>query len=125
MRKNIARLPDAELKIMQVVWECTPPVSRRDIESIVNTAEPLASTTILTLLSRLVERGFLSLEKKRRSNCYTPRISKKEYLASQSKSFIEKLCKGNLHVFASALCDSGLSEEEIKELRDLLKRGAL
>ncbi len=119
------RLPDAELEIMQAIWDCEPPASRADIEEIVNRKHPLASTTILTLLSRLVEKGVLRAEKNGRSNLYTPLISRQDYLAAQSRSFVEKLCGGDIHLFATALCDSGLSKEEIEELRSLLERDAL
>ena len=37
----------------------------------------------------------------------------------------EKLCGGNISVFAEALCSSGLTAEEIEELRRLLERGEL
>ncbi|MDK2866894.1 MAG: hypothetical protein PWP51_2616 [Clostridiales bacterium] len=121
----IKRLPDAELEVMRAVWECTPPVTRGDLEYILTQTHPMATTTILTLLSRLVERKFLSIEKMGRSNAYTPIISKQDYLASQSKRFFEKLCGGDVHVFANALCDSGLSEDDIETLRDLLERGKL
>ena len=48
-----------------------------------------------------------------------------DYLASQSKNFFEKLCGRNISTFAAALCDSGLTKEELAELRDMLKRGTL
>lgn len=125
MRDTIRRLPDGELDVMNAVWECTPPVARSDIEAILNREHPLAATTILTLLTRLTEKGFLRAEKQGRTNCYTPLISKHDYLAAQSRRFVDKLCGGNLGTFAAALCDSGLSREEIEELRSLLEKGGL
>ena len=32
MKKSIRRLPDAELEVMQAVWACDVPVTRKDIE---------------------------------------------------------------------------------------------
>ena len=125
MRDPIRRLPDAELEVMNAVWACTPPVARTDIEAILCTDHPMAATTILTLLTRLTEKGFLRTEKHGRTNCYTPLISKHDYLASQSKRFVDKLCGGNMSTFAAALCDSGLSREDIAELRSLLEKGGL
>ena len=125
MASSIRRLPDAELDVMQAVWDCVPPVSRADIEGIINETHPMAATTILTLLLRLTERGFLTVKKSGKSNYYTPAISKSDYLAAQSKSFLDKLCGGDMRVFATALCDSGLSREEIEQLRQLLERGEL
>lgn len=125
MNKTIRRLPDGELEVMQAVWACEPPVSRSDLERILEEKHPLAATTILTLLSRLVEKKFLLVEKQGRSNCYTPLISQQEYLAAQSRRFLDTLCGGKMSVFAAALCDSGLSKEDLAELRDLLEKGEL
>ena len=125
MKNPIRRLPDSELEVMQAVWDCSPPVSRSDIEKIVNKTHPMAVTTILTLLYRLVEREFLTVEKTGNSNFYTPAVQKPDYLAAQSKSLISKLCGGDMRIFATALCDSGISKEEIEQLRQLLERGEL
>lgn len=122
MDKNIRRLPDAELEVMQAIWASTPPVARTDIEKILYQTHPMAMTTLLTLLTRLAEKGFITIEKNGRRSYYSPCISQKDYLAAQSKTFFEKLCGGNLSIFANALCGSGLSKDEIAELRTLLER---
>ena len=122
MDKNIRRLPDAELEVMQAIWASTPPVARTDIEKILYQTHPMAMTTLLTLLTRLAEKGFITIEKNGRRSYYTPCVSQKDYLAAQSKTFFEKLCGGNLSIFANALCGSGLSKDEIAGLRTLLER---
>ena len=127
MIKNIRRLPDAELEVIQAIWACEPPVSRNSIETILQETHepPMALTTLLTLLSRLADRGFVRAEKIGRSNVYTPLVSQADYLAAQSRRFLDKLCGGSLSTFANALCDSGLTKEELDELRQLLERGQL
>lgn len=125
MKNAIRRLPDAEQEVMQAIWACEAPVARTDIEEILYKTHPMAMTTLLTLLTRLSEKGFIMIEKNGRRSYYTPCISQEDYLASQSKNFFEKLCGGNLSVFANALCDSGLTKDEIAELRTLLERGEL
>lgn len=127
MIKNIRRLPDAELEVMQAIWACEPPVSRNSIETILQETHepPMALTTLLTLLSRLSDRGFVRTEKIGRSNVYTPLISQADYLAAQSRNFLDKLCGGSISTFANALCDSGLTKEELNKLRQLLERGQL
>jgi len=67
----------------------------------------------------------LIAEKAGRSKCYTPTVSRQDYLAAQSRRFLDKLCGGSLSAFANALCGSGLTKEELAELRDLLERDAL
>lgn len=125
MKDKIRRLPDAEQEVMQAIWACTPPAARTDIEEVLFQTHPMAMTTLLTLLTRLSERGFLTIEKKGRRSYYTPCISQEDYLASQSRNFFEKLCGGDLSVFANALCDSGLTKDEIAKLRSLLERSEL
>ena len=125
MKNGIRRLPDVEQEVMQAIWACTAPAARTDIEEILFQTHPMAMTTLLTLLTRLSEKGFITIEKNGRRSYYTPCISREDYLASQSKSFFEKLCGGNLSVFANALCDSGLTKDEIAELRALLERSEL
>lgn len=125
MDKNIRRLPDSELMVMQAIWNCTPPVSKADIEEDIYKTHPMAETTLLTLLTRLTEKGYLSVEIHKRRKYFTPCITRQEYLADQSKSFIDKLCGGSMTTFATALCNSGLSKEELAELRDMLERGTL
>ena len=125
MKETIRRLPDAELEVMQAIWACTAPVARTEIEEILFKTHPMAITTLLTLLTRLHEKGFITIEKSGRRSYYTPCVSQEDYLASQSKSFVEKLCGGSMSAFATALCNSGLTKEELAELRDMLERGTL
>ena len=122
MRNGIRRLPDAELEVMQALWACNMPAARSDIEEVLFKTHPMAMTTLLTLLTRLSDKGFISIEKSGRKSYYSPMVTREDYLASQSRSFFEKLCGGSLSVFANALCDSGLTKEELAELRDLLEK---
>ncbi len=125
MKPVIHRLPDTELEVMQALWSFEQPVTRARLEEKLRATHPMAPTTLLTLLTRLGEKGFVTAEKQGRSSLYTPLIEENEYLASQSSRFIRKLCGGNLKTFASALCDSGLSKEDLQQLRQLLEEDAL
>lgn len=123
--KEMKRLPESELEIMQIIWKETAPVSRMTIETELQNIHPLAPTTILTLLTRLCEKGFLSLKKEGRTNLYEPLITEKEYLAAESRSFLDRLFHGSVAGFATALCDGGIKKEELEELRQLLEKGEL
>ena len=82
------RLPDTELVVMQAIWSCEPPVSRAEMQEILKQTHPMAQTTLLTLLTRLSEKGFIKIEKHGRISKYIPLISEREYLANQGKRFI-------------------------------------
>lgn len=125
MNLNIKRLPDSELEVMQAIWSLEPPVARVDIEEVLKDIYPIAMTTLLTLLTRLSEKGFIKIEKISRSARYYPLVSQQEYLAQQSKNFLQRLCGGNMSTFATALCDSGISKEDLAELRELLDKELL
>lgn len=125
MEKTIRRLPDAELEVMQAVWACEAPVARADIDAKLKDIHPMALTTLLTVLTRLADKGFIRIEKQGRSARYIPLVRREEYLAQQSRRFLDKLCGGSLPAFAAALCDSGLSRQELAELRRLLERDEL
>lgn len=125
MRDTMKRLPDSELEVMQAVWACNPPVSSADIKDKIAASYPIAQTTLLTLLTRLTDKGFLKAELDGQRKLFFPLVSQQEYLAAQSNRFVKKLCGGNISTFAAALCDSGLTKEELAELRDMLERGIL
>ena len=119
------RLPDGELSIMQIIWKEDPPLARSTIEQALGDEEELAPRTIITFLNRLCGKGFLSLTRKGRTNYYTPLISEREYLAEESRNILDRLYGGSLASFATALCDSGVSREDIEELKDMLEWGLL
>ena len=122
---NIKRLPDSELELMQIIWKMEYPVSRPDIEKNLPKNHQLAATTILTLLTRLCEKGFLKVEKQGKTNLYTPLIAEKDYLAGESRNILNRLYGGSLKAFAMSLVDSGVSREEIDELRKMLEENKL
>lgn len=125
MKQEIRRLPDSELEVMQALWSCTPPAARAEIENQLQRTHPMAATTLLTLLTRLSEKGFIRIEREGRSSRYIPLVARQDYQAAQSGRFVEKLFGGSIPAFAAALCGSGLSREELEELRRLLEQNEL
>lgn len=125
MDKDIRRLPDSELELMQIIWSLEPPLSRQDIEEKLPRDRPLAPTTVLTFLDRLREKGFLRAEKRGKTNYYTPLVSRREYLARESRGVLDRLFGGSVSAFATALVDGGVSREEIEQLQKLLEEGKL
>ena len=123
--KASCSLPDGELEIMQIVWQCEPPVSRSIIEETLGRQKRLAPSTILTFLTRLCDRGFLRAERRGRTNLYTPLVSRREYLAKESRRMLDRLYGGSLSAFAVSLCDSGVTKEEVEALRKMLEEDAL
>ncbi|HID7771388.1 TPA: BlaI/MecI/CopY family transcriptional regulator, partial [Clostridioides difficile] len=62
-------------------------------------------TTTLTLLSRLVKRGFLDAQKIDRYTHYTIRVKHKDYLSFETKDFLSNIHDDSLRSLISALHD--------------------
>lgn len=122
MKKTYQRLPESELDIMLVLWNGTPPMTRPEIEKVINTRKNLAPTTILSLLTRLEAKNFVEVTKQGKMNLYTPLISQTDYQAHESQSVLEKLYGNSLKKFVTSLYQvKKISSEEIHELSDFLK----
>ena len=126
--RALPHISDAELELMQILWknreeEGYLPLSTAEIMERLGTGWSVS--TVFTLLSRLGDKGFVRSEKVGRSARYTPLVSQEDYLAGQSRRFLDQLCGGSLSTFANALCSSGLTRQELDELRDLLNGGKL
>lgn len=122
MKKSCQRLPESELDIMLVLWNGTPPMSRSEIEKIVNLKKHLAPTTILSLLTRLEAKDYVQVEKKGNMNLYTPLVSQEEYQANESQSILEKLYDNSLSKFVTSLYKGKkISSEDLQELTDFIQ----
>lgn len=122
MKKTYQRLPDSELDIMLVLWNGTPPMTRPEIEKVINKKKNLAPTTILSLLTRLEAKKFVEVTKQGKMNLYTPLVSQSDYQANESQSVLEKLYGNSLKKFVTSLYQGEkMSSEEVQDLSNFLK----
>ena len=73
------RLGDGELEVMQAIWEAKEPVSAGSILEKVKEKRTWGLSTLITVLGRLIEKGYLSVDKTGGTNIYTPIVSEKDY----------------------------------------------
>ena len=124
MNTDLGRLPDAELEVMQALWAIESyPAHTGDIAARLNRG--WKAPTLIKLLSRLEERGFLRGEKEGRANLYTPLVAREAYLAAESRSFLQRLHGGSLPSLVAALYPGSvkLSQEDVAALEHILKNG--
>lgn len=111
-----ARIPDSELEIMMIIWDADKEVNTDYIAE--RLTHDWARPTVLKLLDRLCERGFLKCRKDGRLNLYTPTVKREPYLRRESKSFIEKMHHNSVRSMIASLYDGGeLTESDIDELQ--------
>lgn len=122
MKNRIKKLPETELEIMLCLWDAGKSVQRNYFNAQMP-EKGWSDSTILTLLSRLQEKGFIASEKSGNKNIYTAIISKDEYMQIENNSFLSKLHKGSVKHFVASLADSdNLIPQDIDELENLLKQ---
>ena len=123
MEHERTRLPDAELEVMQALWSIGAyPAHTADIAAHLN--RDWKAPTLLKLLSRLEERGFVQAQKEGRANVYTPLVDRENYLRTESRSFLARLHGGSLSSLVAALYpETKLTQEDVEELERILHKG--
>lgn len=110
-------ITDAELQIMEVLWDSAEPLSAYEIRQRLNEKNQWERTTVLTLIRRLVEKEFISQEKKE-VYYYSAVLEKGPYLKEETKQFIDRLYRGSSKdLIATLFQDKSLTEEDVRELR--------
>ena len=123
--KPIKRLPDSEFEIMRIIWQNDPPISTNQIISCLGSDNTWKHQTVLTLLVRLIEKGFLQSEKTGKERTYSPLILREDYLCAETGSFFDKLHGNSVRSLVNSLYDGKkLSAEEIADLRNWLEEMA-
>lgn len=117
------QISDSELELMKIVWESGGTVLYAEImETLSETGNEWKKNTVLTLLSRLVEKGYLSINKVGRRNEYKAQVTEADYLAGQNKAFLHRLYEGDAKGLVTALISQDfLSKEDMGELADYWK----
>ena len=80
MKRSIKRLPDGEFTILKVIWQLPTPTTSARIMEKLGPDNHWKPQTLLTVLARLTEKGFLESVRKGRERQYTVLISEDEYL---------------------------------------------
>jgi len=123
---NKVRLPDTELLIMQIVWQYGGKVTSAEIMKELEGKRDWATTTVLNLLARLVERNFVQSKRKGKVNIYTALVCEEAYLEIESKSFLERLHGNSLKSFIASLYgDKPMSKADVQELKEYLEHGIM
>ena len=122
----VQQLSDAELEIMKIVWGNPEEVTLFPyiMDGLAAKGKPCQKNTLIVLLSRLINKGFLSAKKIGRRNEYTTLVSETEYQTAQTKNFLDKIYEVNAsgRVYNLILGDL-LADEEYEELKKLLEKG--
>lgn len=120
--KEMPKISDAEWQVMKVIWDKNP-VKSSEIVEILKPVTGWSTTTIYTLINRLVNKKAVKIEEGSSPYLCYPAVSRGELQREESKSFLKKVFDGSLNMMLSNfLEDSRLSDKEIEELKKLLEK---
>lgn len=117
------RLGDGEFEVMQAIWDAKEPVAAGNILEKIKEKRTWGLSTLITVLGRLTEKGYLSVDKSTGISIYCPLVAEKDYKNRESRSFLEKVYGNSLSAFVSALYDGGsIKNEDLEELREFIEK---
>ncbi|CZR97436.1 MULTISPECIES: BlaI/MecI/CopY family transcriptional regulator [unclassified Clostridioides] len=118
---TITKIPPAELKVMKFIWSSDFTVTSKDVIEAMEKLYDWKQTTTLTLLSRLVNKKFLSARKIDRHTHYTVLIGEEEYLHFETKTFLDNMHGSSIESFMKSLFKKGVNEDELNSVEEWVK----
>lgn len=115
------KLGEAELEIMQVIWDSKMPVTSNYVLKELQGRRKWQLSTLMTSLKRLSDKGFVNCDRSMGTNLYTPVIPENEYKAGASRHFLEKLYNNSIqNMIATLYQNHEMEDADVAELREFL-----
>jgi BlaI family transcriptional regulator, penicillinase repressor len=121
-RSKSATLTEAELRIMNVLWERRSATVHEVLDAL--PAKPaLAYNSILTIVRILEKKGYVKHVKDKRTHVYTAQVDRKDATRFEVRHLVSRFF-GNSHeqLLLNVLEESSIDAEELSRLRQLLER---
>ena len=116
---NTPQISDSELELMKIVWSAGGTALYAQImEALAEAGRNWQKNTVITLLSRLTDKGFLTVRKLGRRNEYAAAVSEAEYQAAQTQVLVNKLYSGSaMGLVAALIRQEAISPGDYEELK--------
>jgi predicted transcriptional regulator len=116
-------VPEAELAVLEVLWELGPATRRQITDRLYPGGGASAYTTVQKLLERLVNRELVAREGGSERLLFSARISKDELISRHLADMADRLCGGSLAPLLLNLVKTRpLSAAELEQLRALVRQ---
>lgn len=120
--KDLGRLSETEMEVMEVIWGLAASVTVNQLLDIFEN-KGWKTSTLSTILKRLIEKGFLTKSMVGKVNYYDPALTWREYRKRKTQTFLSHLYNGKVKNFIASLVDEDeLSQEDITELKEWFMR---
>jgi len=119
---KLTKITDAEMEIMKIIWEENKQITTATILEKLPKENSWKTTTVMTLVTRLIEKGILDVIKIGKLNNYSPKVTEEEYKAVQTDVFLDDMHNGSVKNFIATLYNSRkISEKDISDLKKWIK----
>jgi BlaI family transcriptional regulator, penicillinase repressor len=116
---------DAELEILQIIWEVKE-ARVKDIFEKLNQLREVGYTTILKTMQIMHEKGVLEREADGKSHIYRALVEKKDIQEKFLDKILNKVYHGSAYnLVMSALGNYTASENELEKIKDFIKQQEL
>ena len=118
------QISESELVLMKIIWgNGGTALYSLIMDELEKYGHEWKNNTVLTLLSRLVEKKFLKVKKIGRKNEYVATVTEAEYQTMQTHNFLDKVYGGNVKNLVSTLLRQDiLSADELKEIESFWRK---
>ena len=117
----VPSVSDAELEVLKVLWASGPATVRDVAKTLRGQRRRLAYNTVLTLLSRLREKGFVEADRRDTAHVFRASVTRDELVGSSLSALADRICDGTASPLLLALGrDPRVSSADIAHLRKLL-----
>lgn len=117
----LKKLPDSEVELMKIIWANPSPISTNQIMAQLEAGRDWKPQTVLTLLTRLIERGYLRSQRQGKERIYYPLVKREEYVAFESGSFMERFHHNSFVSLMNTLyAGNRITEQDLDELKKWL-----
>ena len=127
--KRKTEMTEVEWEIMRIVWEKEPCAAGTVQEELVlrskdqNKTAGKAYSTIKTTMDRMVEKGFLQIEKVRNLQLFKSCISEVDAKHREFRKMLKRAFDGALTPMMQFLIEhEGISKDEASQLRELVRK---
>jgi predicted transcriptional regulator len=121
-RTKSATLTEAELRIMNVLWERQSATVHEVLEALA--AKPaLAYNSVLTIVRILEKKGYVKHVKDKRAHVYLPLVDRKDATRFEVRHLVSRFFgNSNEQLLLNVLEETTIDAEEVDRLRQLLER---
>ena len=113
------QLSKSEEQLMQYLWILERAFMKDLLDSY--TEPKPATTTVATLLKRMIDKGFVAYKLYGKSREYYPLVKKKDYFSKHVNSMIRNFFDDSASQFASFFTkETNLSKKELEDLKTLI-----